>query len=100
MIDLEFRSQPTRPESRRALPLWRMLAMASFIIRYMGWQAARGFGATGPDGRRLGRRFGKSEPLEGDSQPQDFRLTKDLLRSDIECFATDCWQAHGRHKNP
>jgi hypothetical protein len=44
MIDLEFRSQATPPEE--FLPCRSgMLAIASFIIHYLGWQAAISFGA-------------------------------------------------------
>jgi hypothetical protein len=41
MIEWEFQSLVTPPEEFQALTVFALLAIASFIIHYLGWQAKR-----------------------------------------------------------
>src|ERR1035438_2875563 len=50
MIDLEFRLQATPPEKVSGPASSGILAIASFIIHYLGWQAERGLGALARNG--------------------------------------------------
>ena len=48
MIDSEFQSLVTPPEEFQALTVFALLAIASFIVHYFGWQARSRFGGHCP----------------------------------------------------
>ena len=48
MIEWEFQSLVTPPEEFQALTVFALLAIASFIIHYFGWQARSRFGSHCP----------------------------------------------------